>query len=138
MSNRAGSQLHTIQHRDIRSGPPREFPRNLVDDIVSTLDRTERTRSEFGLCLHPNCSSCDVEFEGEVRCEIYRTRLQRFRGKVNGVRKPWKIWSVAQDRGRELERRWKAVPITSGALVFATRSVCILGWESWWGCLQEV
>ena len=62
-SNQAGSQLHTIQHYTIRSGPPREFLRSLVNNVVSTLDWTQ---GGLGLCFYPSGSSCNVEFKSEV------------------------------------------------------------------------
>ena len=35
------------------------------------------------MCFHPDCTSRDIEFEGEGRCEIDLACLRRFEGEVN-------------------------------------------------------
>ena len=76
--------------------------------------------------LPSDCTSRNVEFEGEVLCESHPTRLQRFRGKVNGSWKPWKFFSQLRIAAESGER----VPITSYISVPTTRSVCVSDWRS--------
>ena len=72
-SNLAGSYLHTIRRHGIHSDPPRDSLHSIVN-VVFTVDRAEK-----------NQRVSDVEAEGEVWCGIGLTRLQNFRGKVNGL-----------------------------------------------------
>ena len=46
-SNWSGSQLYTIQHRNVSCDAPREFLHNPVNNVTITLDEIVKSRSGF-------------------------------------------------------------------------------------------